>query len=204
MRADKQNMHFLFYFLFLYIYIFRWLPSSFYITAKDKARGTGVQHTQRWVQNTDSWEHRVLRGLVSCWMWMFEEQKPWKRGGPVCQTFCALKRIKSIENWMRANYSRGRSDVLLGDGWVGAWGFKLITPGTDLKCKRTDIMYSSRCVPILHVATPCKWNHSLQLWANFNIKTMSFFSFFLFFFEQLNFKQTGYFIPWEGNHCLRV
>lgn len=74
------------------------------------------------------WEHRILRGLVSCWMWMFEEQKPWKRGGPVCQTFCALKRIKSIENWMRANYSRGRSDVLLGDGWVGAWGFKLITP----------------------------------------------------------------------------
>lgn len=34
---------------------------------------------------------------------------------------------------MRANYSRGRSDVLLEDGWVGASGFKLITLHIDLK-----------------------------------------------------------------------
>lgn len=41
---------------------------------------------------------------------------------------------------MRANYFRGRSDVLLEDGWVGDRGFKLITSRTELKCKRTGSM----------------------------------------------------------------
>lgn len=105
------------------------------------------------------WEHRIvtLRLSVSWWIWMFKEQTPWKRAGPVWQSSGALKRITSIENWMRANYSTGRSDVLLEDGWVKARGFKLITSHIDLKCKCTSTLYM-----VSNVCTFCILQHCLK------------------------------------------
>lgn len=59
---------------------------------------------------------------------------------------------------MRANYSRGRSDVLLEDGWVEARGFKLITSHIDLKCVAYQhYVHGSKCMYFLHIATSLKY-----------------------------------------------